>query len=274
MSGVSQQLEFPSWIRAREIATPLTTSFATAPEDSALAMAALLRARQFDSAPVLAPDGAPVGVFRADNDGTFDDETPVSQVMAPLTAHLFVSGDTPLSTLMRRMSEEPFLFVLDDRGVIGFITPADLGTVPVRSHFYLRLAHLESQLGDYLRDRFSDQTMAIAQLSPSRREAQVRIAEDLRNKDTFVDDIACLSLDDLVCIVGKDPAFREATRQQGIGWRRATKGIADFRNDVMHPARPFGDSTDARPGKLVEWEDSLRALSRAATCLAHDSPIL
>jgi len=258
-------LDFPDWIRAREIAVPLSSSFAVAPEDQALASSAMMRERQFDIAPVLADDGTPVGVFRAGQAETVEAEELVSHLMAPLTARLIVSGDTPLSTLMRRMAEEPFVFVLDDCRVVGFITPADLGTVPVRTHFYLRLAHLESSLGDYLRTRFADQATAIALLSPSRRQSQARIAADLRSKDTFVDDIACLSLDDLVAVAGKDPAFREAARRAGIGWARAIKGLADFRNDVMHPARPFGDTTDARPRKLVEWEDSLRALSLASS---------
>ena len=171
---------------------------------------------------------------------------------------------------MRRMSDEPFIFVLDSRGIVGFVTPADLGTVPVRTHFYLRLAHLESHLGNYLRASHADQLSAIALLSSNRRQAQASIARDLRSKDAFVDDIACLSLDDLVCLAGKDPAFREAVRRCGIGWTKAIKGLADFRNDVMHPARPFGDATDARPRKLVEWEDSLLALSVASSQLAGD----
>lgn len=271
-SGVVSQpdFDFPDWILTREIAIPLTSSFAVAPEDDALGLSALMLHRQFDTAPVLADDGTPLGVFRARQASFADSATRVSEVMAPLTARLIVSGDTPLSTLMRRMSVEPFIFVLDDRGIVGFVTPADLGTVPVRTHFYLRLAHLESHLGNYLRAQYPDQLVAIARLSSSRREAQATIARDLRSKDAFVDDIACLSLDDLVCVAGKDPAFREAVRRCGIGWQKAIKGLADFRNDVMHPARPFGDTTDARPRKLAEWEDSLQALSLASSQLAGD----
>lgn len=161
---------------------------------------------------------------------------------------------------MERLQTEPFLFVLEEEGITGFVTPADLGTVPVRTHFYLRLAHLESLLGNFLRDRYPAQEDAVGLLSPSRLAAYAKVADDLRSKGTFVDDLSCLSLMDLVNIAGKDKVFREATSEGDMTWRRATRGLSDFRNDVMHPTRTLAGAGSDLPARLLAQQHKIDAL--------------
>jgi len=225
-----------------------------------------MRDHQFDVAPVLEEE-TPVGIFHTSD---IEEARPaqIAKTMRPLAASHIVSGDAPLSDLMDRMVREPFLFVLDGTRITGFVTPADLGTIPVRTHFYLRLANLESVLGNYLRAKYPDQRTAVACLSSKRQNSQAGIAEDLRSKDRFIDEISCLSLDDMVVIAGKDQIFREEARKSGIGWRRATRGLAEFRNDIMHPGRILADSEEFRPGRLLDWEKHLHALTHAAEALA------
>lgn len=259
--------ELPSLIRADQLTRSLEHAFTVTPTESAAACAMAMRQFQFDTAPVLNA-GLPVGVFHAADAPSAVGNTAVSAIMRPLSARLVVSSQTTLSTLMRRLQLEPFVFVVDDSGTYGFATAADLGTVPVRTHFYLQLANLECALGDYLRSRYPCQLDALALLSEERRRAQKRVADDLRSKDKFVDELSCISLDDLVSIAGGDGEYREATRRAGVGWRRATHGLGDFRNDIMHPTRTLADATDTRPAKLVEWETRLEALIVAASSLA------
>ena len=258
----SPAVGFSALIRARQLARPLGTAFTLEPDDDAWDSARRMRGHQFDSAPVVS-EGVPVGVFETIAARRSDVVVTVGQSMRPLTAGLVVSSEMPLSALMRHMQDEPFLFVLDEGGMSGFITATDLGSVPVRTHFYLQLAHLESTLGAHLRAYFPDQAEAISLLGPKRRETQSKIAEDLRSKDRFIDDLSCVSLDDLITIAGDSQAFRRAFEGADVTMRAAKRGIADFRNDIMHPARTWPSTT-----KLVEREARIAALIHAAESLA------
>jgi CBS domain-containing protein len=250
-------------IRARHLALPLERALCVLAQEDAEEAAREPRERQFGATPVLR-DGELVGVFHVGDIEDARARRAVADVMRPLAASLVVSSEAPLSALLRRMCYEPFLFVVNEDGISAFVTTGDLGTVPVRTHFYLKLAHLESVLGEYLRAVYEDQMEAIARLSHRRQEVHARIAKDLRAKDKFIDDLSCISLDDLVRVAGMDDGFRQATEQGGIRWEAATSELADFRNEIMHPSRTFAGAADSQPDRLVEWEDRLGALVRAA----------
>lgn len=105
---------------------------------------------------------------------------------------------------MERLATEQFLFVLDDFIITGFVTPADPGSVAVRSHFYVRLAQLETALSQHLRERYLEQQEAVVLLNRARQAKQQQFAAELKAQDNFIDD--------LVTNAGKDAAYREATR--------------------------------------------------------------
>lgn len=258
---------------ASHLARDLASALAFRPDDDAATSVSAMTDLQFDSAPVLEKE-VPVGIFNKLPAASLEPGTTVSDFMRPLTASQIVSGRASLDQLMQRLETETFLFVVDNVDVAGFITPADLGTIPVRTYFYLRLAHLENLLSDYLRSAYSDQEKAILLLSPSRQANHAKLAEDLRSKDKFIDDFACLSLDDLVTLAGKEPNFRSALHGEGVGWRAAKAGLADFRNDIMHPSRPFTCATETRPTRLLARQRSLDALIRATAKSMHQSSAL
>lgn len=253
--------DFSALIRARHLSRPLGVAFTLAPDQTARAASQQLKKRQFDAAPVIAERG-PVGIFVADDAKDCGQTDAVADLMRPLASELVVSSEMPLSSLMRRMQRERFLFVLDANGINGFITPTDLGTVPVRTHFYLQLAHLESTLSFHLRALYPDQGAAIALLSQGARERQAKIANDLRRKDRFIDDLSCLSLDDLIGIAAHTTAFKQAFEGSPATMRTARHGLTDFRNDIMHASRTFSSSD-----KLVNREEHLEALIEAAASL-------
>lgn len=111
----------------------------------------------------------------------------------------------------------------------------------------LRLAYLEGTLGSYLRDRYPEQDEAVVLLPRGSRAAHAKLALGLRSTDTLIDDLACLSLKDLIDIAGKDTNFREIVSSSSFGWGRATQGLANFRNAVMHPTRPISGAGVDRP---------------------------
>ncbi|MBZ2195405.1 hypothetical protein [Occultella gossypii] len=233
------------------------------------AVIATMFEHQFDAAPVMT-EGVPVGVFVPASEAARGPGAVVGELMLPLAAPLIVSGEATLDHLMERMAREPFLFVLGESGITSFVTPADLGSVPVRTHFYLRLAHLETVLGNYLRVRYPDQSQIVALLSSPRQESHAKIANELRGRDTFIDDVSCLSVRDLVQVLGKEDSYRRATKEAGVGWRRAISGLSDFRNDIMHPTRTLAGAGVSRPEYLLERQRRIDALIQATRSVANE----
>jgi len=253
-------------IQARHLQTLLTDARTVRYEDPAADVAALLTADQFDSAPVIGAIG-PVGIFHAH--GAHGPSRTVGEAMPPLDAALLVSADTPLGELIDNLAEEPFLFVVQGRKLTGFITPSDLGSTPARTHFYLQLSGLEIRLADLVRTLYPGprQVEALDLLTDARRANHAKLVEELRNKDEFLDDVAALSLVDLLRIADANQRLRMLVAEGGLSWGAATGGLPGFRDDVMHPARPLSVSDAAGVRKLAARDRSITALTRAAEAL-------
>ncbi len=174
-----------------------------------------------------------------------------------------MSADTSLSQLPSVLAVEPFLFMLQGNQLTGFITPADMGTVPARTHYYLLLSELELLLARFVRSRF-DQTDALSVLSDPRRVACEQLFRDLGAHDAALDRVATMNLVDLVKLVGTKPDFVAFAIQGGRSWRWLTGGLGDFRNEVMHPVRGSAHATQSGMRGLAKFDERLRALSGAA----------
>ncbi|UJH71172.1 hypothetical protein [Ornithinimicrobium sp. INDO-MA30-4] len=92
----------------------------------------------------------------------------------------------------------------------------------------------------------------------------MKVAQDLQSKDKFIDYISCTSLTDILALCSSVGPYKKLLRDKGHSFRKATKGLGDFRNEVMHPSRKATVLKNARPAKLVGWEDRLDALISAA----------
>lgn len=253
-------------VRAAHLAVPIAGALTFTPTDIANRRVKQMADLQFNCAPVIV-DHDVIGLFGPLADLIITDEASVGELMRPLSSQLIVSSTTTLTSLIRRLENESFLFVVDDSGIMGFVTVADLGSVHVRTHFYMRLAHLESELSESLRRLYREQAGALAHLKPKRRQRQAEVAKALRYQDKFIDDIACLSLEDLVTIAGRDCEFRRIIESAGVGWNKTLHGLADFRDEVMHPTRPLLLSASSSPAKLAQRERSLEALIHAVDAL-------
>lgn len=254
-------------IQARHLATPMAHAFTLTPGDSAPAAAALMHSRQFNFAPVI-DSSRVLGIFEstpAPQAGTVD------EYMRVLTADVLVSSDMALPELVELLCEQPFVLVLQGHHIAGLITPVDLFSAPARTHFYLRLACTEMLLAQYLRRVHPDQATAIAQLPASAQNRHRKIAAQLRASDDFLDDIAALSLADLVRLAGNDESFRDRTLARGgRGWRWLSDGIAKFRDNVMHPARDVSTLRGFSIQKIADAERRLTILSEAAADLLRE----
>lgn len=250
-------------VQALHLATPLEAAETFSVHDDAASARRVLESRQFDAAPVLSGD-VPIGVFRRAAVG----EGPlVGDEMVPLNATLMVSGDTSLGELVGHLREEPFLFVLEGRRVVGFVTPADLGSAAGRTHYYLLLAALEITLANLVRHAYPEPGHAVALLSEGSRKRHEQIATELRTKDEFIDDIAALSLADMLHVAATIPGFRVEASSSGRSWAWLKRSLVGFRNDVMHPVRDFGWSSGPGIAKLAEFDERLVILIRTAETL-------
>ncbi|MGO2194574.1 MAG: CBS domain-containing protein [Brachybacterium sp.] len=258
-------------VRAKQLAVPLTEGLCLRPEDSAVEASEKMLDRQYDFAPVL-EEGSPIGLFAYSAFGDSSHGALVSEAMEPLNSATIVSGETRLETIINRLNSRPFLFVLEENGFSGFLTPSDLGSVGVRAHFYSHLSLLEILLGEYLRLRYPDQSKAISLLKAGRLESQKAIVADLRSRDRFLDEISCVSLQDLIDICGKDSEFRAAVARTGTGWNKVDRGFGEFRDAIMHSSRPLSTLGMTEPAMLLKMQRRIDALSEAVEKMLRSLP--
>src|SRR5690349_16096326 len=135
--------------------------------------------------------------------------------------------------------EPNFLFVLEGRDITGFITIHDFNKQPARGHLYLLLAQLESAMASLVRLTFSHRAGDVLALlsADSREKLDALYQADLR-QDAESDLVAYLTFADLLTVIGSDAGLRrqipDMTRSR---WKATTGGLAELRNQVMHPVR-------------------------------------
>jgi len=143
--------------QVRLIQTALADALTVSLDDDAAAASVTLRAENYDQAPVVR-DGRVVGVARRD---ALAGAQTVRGAVRSLSDGLLISGDMPLSDVPTLLATEPFLFVVDQARIAGFVTPWDLNKQPARAHLYLLLADLEMSLAALLRRRYGREQRAM-----------------------------------------------------------------------------------------------------------------
>lgn len=236
------------------MALPLSKALTCRFGEDVGSLVAKMERQQFDSCPVI-EGGIPVGVF-----SRLSQPDSVEQGTRILTVGQLISADTPFMELARKLTEHDFLFVLAGSRISGFITTADLGSTPARSFCYLQLASVEMALSKYLRVRYPDQSAAISILSVGRQQAHSSLVAQLREGDRYIDEISACSLEDLLRIAGNDRLFRDCL-PANAGWQRLKSGLSDFRDDVMHPSRPFLTPGGRTVTKLIEKIENLQVIA-------------
>lgn len=219
-------------LQVRLIQTSLGDARTISLEDDAAAAAAVLRAENFDQAPVV-EEGRIVGVARRD---ALAAAGTVRDAVRGLSDGLLVSGDTPLGDVPTLLLAEPFLFVLDRARIAGFVTPWDLNKQPARAHLYLLLADLEMSLAALIRRRYGREQGAMLELLDPDRASKIRGRfRKARRQDRESDIAALLDFEDVLEIAGADEYLR---RRLGSPMRDDwAAGVAEFsttRQGVMH----------------------------------------
>lgn len=248
-------------IRARHLATPLGEVMTLATSDDSGVAAAELAERQFDHAPVVDNRGRVVGVVALKD---LRRGMTVGDFSSGLHECAVVSADTGLPDVLRFLQEDPFLLVLDGRHVGAILTPADLGRPASRTYFYLLLAQLEIALAAVVRQDYPDQSLALNELTLARQESIRELLGDLRASDDLIDEVAALSLTDLLRVAAANDLYKEAFVSGAWSWRALHTELGRFRNDVMHPVRDFREASPAGMRRLLDQVHRLEHLTNTS----------
>jgi len=216
-----------------------------------------LRAENYDQAPVV-HDGRVVGVARRD---ALAGAQTVRGAVRSLSDGLLISGDMPLSDVPTLLAAEPFLFVVDQARIAGFVTPWDLNKQPARAHLYLLLADVEMSLAALLRRRYGREQRAMLDLLDDNRAKTVRGRfRKARQQDREADIAALLDFEDLLDITGGDDYLRQrlgSTTQED--WAAAVAAFSITRQGVMHLTGELVGGR-LRLDELIDFERRARAL--------------
>lgn len=258
---VQNTRQIAAGIRARHLATPLADVMTLSTTgDSAAAYRDLTR-RQFDHAPVVDQRGRVTGVVAV---GDLKKGTSVGACSAGLHECAVVSADTGLPDVLRFLQDDPFLLVLEGRNVGAILTPADLGRPASRTYFYLLLAQLEIALAAVVRQDYPIQQVAFAELTDTRRGQVLELLNRLRKSDELIDEVAALSLSDLLRIAAANPQYKAMFTSAPRAWHELTVELGRFRNDVMHPVREFREASSTGMRALLGHIRQLEHLTNSA----------
>lgn len=257
-------------VRARDLMTPVAEALTIQATQVAASAARALDRAGFDYAPVVA-DGAVAGYAAAPV--LRDRPEHVRDHLRSIEVSLVVAGDTPFPDLLVALRDEPFLFVLESRSPVGFVTRSDLNKHTARLHYYFLLAGLEIALANLVRLHYSPIAKALDCLTDDRRNEIVGRYSALQATRLDLDELASADLSDIVAIVETTPDLRQlfgdVSRRafhRHVGW------LPEFRHSVMHAVRPLlaGENDVAA---LIDREDALRSLFDAAAArLRSEAP--
>lgn len=243
--------EIAKAIRTRHVCTPMARATSFGVEETTSAAVDVMQQLHFDYAPVTSGAGV-VGFVRA-GDLVAVSDTNLNNTLQGITARDLVTGDTPLEALMGWLRDQPFLFVVEGREIIGLVTPSDLNKQPGRTYFYLLIAGWEMSLAELLRRSFESQYLAL-NLLPAARQEQIRKREaGLNAGDVAADTIAAMELVDLMTVVKRTPTLlAHFGGYSPTKWQKTVCApVSSLRHNVMHTVRTLATDEPASINRLV-----------------------
>lgn len=249
-----------------EVELDLATTFdAGMPAGTALER---LEAEGFDHAPVT--DGETVlGHVGREKLAAAPASVGVGELLEPWSDDAVVDGTTPIGDLLGRLAARPFLFVMENGGVTGFVTISDLNKQPARAYLYLVVAGLEIALADLVRWRYGTDQQRLFDLLGKRDQDAIksRIGTD-RDAGADSDLVSYMGFKNLLRIFEKDASLRsELGRYSQRSWRSATWPLSELRNDVMHPVSSFVRSPEDAAALAEHVADARALVEQAVSAL-------
>lgn len=246
-------------IVVRHIQTPAERLRGFAPEEEVESVRRVLEDGNFDYGPVMR-DLTVIGRIARKACGSAPSSSRVGSLAEPLAATMLISADTEISRAIRALAEDPWLLVVGGRSIAGVITPSDLNRQAARTYFYLLLADFEIRLADVIRTEFLDPDVVLSLVGEETRVEITRRHTVAQAGEVDSDLVAAMDLSDLVNIGARSAPVRSAFGTGSrTGWEDIAGPLCEFRNQVMHLARPMLDDHLGLP-RLIRMEERLRAL--------------
>ncbi len=228
------------------------------PSELAAIAATRLGDGQFDQAPVM-EGGAPIG-FVLTRDLVSGNGALVRDAMRLMRQGNIVSADAPVGDLLDWIVDPGFLFVVDGRRVVGFVSVSDFNKQPVRGYLYLQVAALETNLAEFVRRVFTGCEEEILSILNTLARKQVRRRQEADRAAHFDTDlVAYLDFAHLLLVSRSDHRLAEAIQSVvGDDDEQFSEQLRDLRNRVMHPIRGLV----ANKGDLIELRNLETKLDR------------
>jgi predicted transcriptional regulator len=196
-----------------------------------------------DYAPVL-KNGVLVGYIKR-NDLANGKRKICKQLVRLATAKNKVSPESSLETVLKQLTNEPFLFVMENNYLRGIITRADVNKRAFRTLFYILLSEPESLLVNLIRNRLScDRNLQLLSEDRAKDVLYNFWRAKAANVETYIEQY--LSFSDIINIISKS---NDTTSWLWLGFKskeelKSMVSLIDLRNCVMHSTRSLLDRED------------------------------
>jgi hypothetical protein len=236
--------DLAGFFHASQIATPIEGAVTVRlAEPTKVALRRLVDAR-FDQAPVMGERRA-VGWVATDD---LRSHRTVRSAMIPLNDCTLVSAESSTASILQLLPGNKFLFVVDKRGLSGFIVKSDLDRHAVRGYLYLLIAGIEMLLSEIVK-----RTVLEEKIVPSIQSYLKKRFEQARTAYQETSPAEYLNISELISLFDQTP-YAHDPRFWDNSLTDLLNRIKVFRNDVMHPARSLAASEDIQTlANLPRW---------------------
>ena len=155
----------------------------------------------------------------------------VRSAMTPLSDCTLVSAESSIASVLQLLPGSRFLFVVDKRGLSGFIVRSDLDRHAIRSYLYLLIAGVEMLLAEIVKSAIPDNQIITSLRSDQKSKFKQAYAA---NQETSPAEYLYIS--DLIGLFAQTP-YASDPRLWDKPLTDLLISIKHFRNDVMHPVR-------------------------------------
>jgi hypothetical protein len=211
---------------ARDIAEPLASFDAAVPSAE---VRAFMQARDYDVIGIRV-EGQVVGFVEVG--GLL--EGPCGALRRALDEVPVVEDAAPLLSVLTKLTEAPFAFVMAFGSVAGIITHADLQKPPVRMWLFGILTLIEMRFTNLIQQSCSEEVWK-KYLSPARLQKGLALLEERGRRNQSLRLLDCLQFADKGQIIARHEDLRKRTvfpsRNQA---EEATKRLEALRNNLAH----------------------------------------
>jgi len=236
--------DLAGFFHASQIATLIEDAVTVRLAESAKVALRRLEDARFDQARVM-EDRRAVGWVATDD---LRSHRTVRSAMIPLNDCTLVSAESSTASVLQLLPGNKFLFVVDKRGLSGFIVKSDLDRHAVRSYLYVLIAGVEMLLSEIVKQAvlYEKITERIQSNLKERFDQAYKANQETSPAEyLYIGELIALFIQ---TPYARDPRFWDDSLTDLLN------RVKHFRNDVMHPTRSLAASEDVRTvANLPRW---------------------